>query len=356
MNKNSKNKLAIVAGGSGGHILPALNIAKKWKNSNKESQILLFKSQRKIDSEIIANKDFIDKSIKLWIDKVPIKKTKIPILFLQLLYTFLHSFFVLLFFRPIKIITTGGLISIPVSFAAKMLRIKIDLYELNAVPGKASLIIARLANNVFITFQSTKKHFLPLLGSGAKCIFESYPTRFTKADLACSKDKILETLNKNISKLKFINNKKTIFILGGSQGSQYLNNFFKNWLLENESLLSKIQVIHQIGSFKENEFEMLYDSLKIPALTFSYNENIKDFYLLADLVISRAGAGTLFELEFFKKKALIIPLTTSTTDHQLINAQEIIKKNPGLFIMHRQNASQKELDLINRSIKKLLEI
>lgn len=355
MNKNSNNRLVVVAGGSGGHILPALSLAKKWKDKNKSGKIVFLNSSKKIDSQILSDKTFISRSITLWIDKLP-SKILLPYFALQATVSFFQSFLILLFFRPQKVVTTGGLIAIPVCFAAKILGINIELYELNATPGKASLVIARLASNILVTFQGCKKHFESLLSPGAKLGLETYPTRFSKNDLICDKNQAIASINENIkdNNFKFSNKRKTIFILGGSQGSEYLNNIFKSWLEANKNIASKIQIIHQIGSSTNEEFSFLYTSLLIPHFNFSYDENIKNFYLISDLVISRAGAGTLFELEFFKKKALIIPLITNANDHQVNNAQEMAKKYPELFLMHKQVSAQKDLEFISSSIKKIL--
>ena len=80
-----------------------------------------------------------------------------------------------------------------------------------------------------------------------------------------------------------------------------------------------------------------YKDLKIPAVVFDYDENIQNFYLLSDLIICRAGAGTLFEIEFFRKKCLVIPLVAASTSHQVYNAQAMAEQYPDLFKIMSQD-------------------
>ncbi|MCK4518070.1 hypothetical protein KAT92_04795, partial [Candidatus Babeliales bacterium] len=98
------------------------------------------------------------------------------------------------------------------------------------------------------------------------------------------------------------------------------------------------QVIHQTGSRDKTDWHNFYKQQNIPAHVFAYEDHIQDFYLLANLIICRAGAGTLFELAFFAKKAVVIPLKAKTTDHQIANAREMAKRYPDLFIVREQEA------------------
>ena len=163
-------------------------------------------------------------------------------------------------------------------------------------------------------------------------------------------------------------------VLGGSQGSIFINNLIKNWIEKNRSdnppthkategkpfsaepdeasgrtalnkNLSNIQIIHQTGDSDSTNWDEFYSKQNIPAYYFKYSNKIKEFYQISDLVICRAGAGTLFELEFFAKKALIIPLETVYTDHQLDNALAMAKKNQDLFKVIRQREISENFNL-----------
>jgi UDP-N-acetylglucosamine--N-acetylmuramyl-(pentapeptide) pyrophosphoryl-undecaprenol N-acetylglucosamine transferase len=144
--------------------------------------------------------------------------------------------------------------------------------------------------------------------------------------------------------------KKTIFINGGSQGSVIINNCVKNWLNLNPHLYSLIQIIHQTGTADPTNWQSLYNDLEIPAHVFSYKDDLSLCYAAADVVICRAGAGTLFESLFFKKPCIIIPLEASSTSHQKDNARAISRKYPELMTM----ATEHEIKSDNMILFRLL--
>jgi len=142
--------------------------------------------------------------------------------------------------------------------------------------------------------------------------------------------------------------------MGGSQGSFFINSLFKDWLEKEENRHSKIQVIHQTGNRDDRNWHSFYREMGIPSFIFSFYDNLKIFYSVADLVICRAGAGTLFELEFFKKLSLVLPLKTKQTSHQIFNAQEMAAKNPDLFVVQNQSLKQEDLAVFSKNIENML--
>ena len=175
---------------------------------------------------------------------------------------FIKSLYVLMFYAPKKIISTGGLLSIPVCLAARFLNIPVDLYELNAIPGKASLFLSKLATSIFVTFEECSQHFF------CNCDYVEYPLRFSKQDKAYDKAKVLRYLGLD-------ENKKTIFLLGGSQGSILLNSVFGEWVRKNKKFHKDLQIIHQTGAIDVNDWETFYRDLGITHYTFEYSDDIK---------------------------------------------------------------------------------
>ncbi len=324
--------LFVIASGSGGHILPALVLAKKWK-LKKQGKVIFFTGNKKLDQKILDDSNFIDKKIHLKLNNFPGKKILLyPVFFTQLIMCFIKSIYYSYKYKPNKIITTGGYLAIPVCFASKLFNSFIELYELNVVPGKAIVFLSFIANKISIVFNDSKKHFKK---HSQKLFLTNYPLRYSDQDKIFNKKDLIEKINKKQcipqKTILFSENKKTIFLLGGSQGSVFLNNYFKNWLIENKDIIKEIQIIHQTGHNDKTNLASFYKNLNIPAIIFSYQQNLKNYYLLADEVVTRAGAGTLFELEFFKKKSKIFPLITATTSHQVDNAKIMEKRNKDLF-------------------------
>ena len=124
-----------------------------------------------------------------------------------------------------------------------------------------------------------------------------------------------------------------------------MNNLLKKFVKRESEKTKNIQIIHQTGLIDKTDWESFYKKYDIPAFHFSYYENIKDLYLLSDLVVSRGGAGTLFELEFFKKQSIIIPIKSHASGHQTDNAQAMAKRNPDLFTLLDQDIIDKDFDL-----------
>jgi len=149
--------------------------------------------------------------------------------------------------------------------------------------------------------------------------------------------------------------KKTILILGGSQGSIFLNNYIKQLIIKHPLVSSTINVIHQTGSLDSTNWSYFYKKNNITATVFSYNPNLASVYCAADVIICRAGAGTLFEIEFFKKKCIIIPLKTNTTDHQIDNARAMSTEHPDLFVWLDQQDIEKKPEIFFSLLKKTLE-
>jgi UDP-N-acetylglucosamine:LPS N-acetylglucosamine transferase len=198
------------------------------------------------------------------------------------------------------------------------------------------------AHVIFTPFKITAKYCY-LFGKQFtyKCRPCNYPIRFTEQDNNKDKAIIINIINKLITPniQPFTHVRKTLFLLGGSQGSLALNNALKDFLqkhTEEYKLQERIQIIHQTGTVSDFDWTKFYRQLGIAAFTFSYHAHVEDFYVLADLVLCRAGAGTIFEVAFFEKQCIVIPLIARSTTHQIQNAQEIVKQYPLFFTLIEQ--------------------
>ena len=138
------------------------------------------------------------------------------------------------------------------------------------------------------------------------------------------------------------------FVLGGSQGSRALNSLITKWLEQHPALHYRVQIIHQVGDSNAVGLQKeWYLERTIPSFVFAYSNHVAPLYQV-DLVLTRAGAGTLAELQFFKKKAIIVPLETSVTNHQLHNANAVAQLHPELFTVIRQQEIDKNFDLLSQ--------
>ena len=136
--------------------------------------------------------------------------------------------------------------------------------------------------------------------------------------------------------------KKTIFINGGSQGSLFINRTIKEWINLNTHTHALIQIIHQTGARDVAGWKEFYQQHDIPAIVFDYKDDMTAYYQAADVIVCRAGAGSLFEALFFEKPCLVIPLDIKSTSHQKYNAYAMKQAHPELFAVLTENEMKKD--------------
>lgn len=329
--------IALVAGRSGGHIIPALTYADEFRTAHNVS-VLFFSTDYNLDQAIIEMYPWITKYIPLALVNFPgINLFRYPLFIFQFLKCFIISFHQLYICAPIKIVSMGGYISLPVVLAGWMLSIPVELFELNAVPGRAAFQIARFSSKINVCFEDAKKYF-----PKQKVHLVDYPIRF----------KSYEKVGKlqAVSALNLSPDKKTILVLGGSQGSRFINQLLKE-LAHNDSIGERFQIIHQTGPLDVEPLQLVYKNNGIVNHVFDYKHDLQLCYEAADIIIARAGAGTLFEIVFFEKPAIIIPLEIKTTDHQVDNAYAMSKMHPQLITGVRQNELIQEPSVLYKLIE-----
>lgn len=293
-----------------------MTIAQEDSIEKTPPSILFFSSNTALDTKILAHNPLVT-----WHIILPLSTRAQSFIktFFSLFFSFIHSFFYLCKHRPKKIITTGGIIAIPTCIAGFLLRIPIIVYSLDAVPGKAIKALTPLASSIVTCFASTQQYF-----PAHKCSVASYPIKYQKNDTLINQHHAQKKLG-----LSF--NKKTIVILGGSQGSLFLNQCMKHMITNPLFSTNTLQIIHQTGENDSTDWKTFYKTHNITTHVFTYHPDLSQIYAAADLIICRAGAGTLFEIKFFNKRCIIIPLKTATTSHQIDNAHAMVNECPELF-------------------------
>jgi UDP-N-acetylglucosamine--N-acetylmuramyl-(pentapeptide) pyrophosphoryl-undecaprenol N-acetylglucosamine transferase len=335
--------ICFVAGKSGGHILPCITLAQQAVNKHPDYEVLFFSTDSTLDKQLLSGNPIIKNHIQLKLGSLPYGKLfSYPFFFINLILSFFKSLYHLNKSKPETVISTGGLVSIPVCFAAKLLGIPIELYELNVVPGKTIKLLAPLSHKVWICFEQSF-NYLP----AQKCALTSYPIKFIDKTKIMAKDEAVSGLN-------FSTMRKTILVLGGSQGSIFINNAMRHFVEHNSHLYATIQVIHQTGALDSTDWHKFYENKNIPALVFSYSDKIGQYYAAADLVICRSGAGTLAEIIFFDKQCITIPLETKTTMHQIDNANAAAHKCPDLITVLTQTDVELNYEHLSNAIIKRL--
>lgn len=342
MNHSTKT-ICLVAGRSGGHILPGFTLVQQALMSNTYDNVLLITTNTPLDHTIAKQAPMDIEHVALSLNNVPWRNPfRWPFFLVQCVRAFIQSFNLLRRTRPAQIISMGGYLSLPVCLAARFLRIPIAVYELNVTPGMATKWLSTFVTNLYVCFEKTQQYF-----PYKACTVIPYPVRFSQQDKNLSSLTARTYLNLNPTK-------KIILIIGGSQGSLFLNQSIKQWLALNTHVHPLVQIIHQTGAHDVASWKALYDTYEIPAIVFAYRQDLAQIYQAADLVICRAGAGTLFEVLFFNKPALVIPLETRATDHQAENARVMAHQYPALFTILYEHGIKTNNTVLFSTINKYL--
>lgn len=326
--------IAIAAARSGGHIIPGITLAHAHIKNNPETKVLFFSTNHVFDQKIMAEHQHSVHHIALTLDSVPQKWYQYPLFLVQFIGSLVTSMYHLARYRPSCVILMGGYVSIPVCIAALIFRIPRELYELNAVPGQATKLLAPIATKIHVCFEEARASF-----KAHKTHLSEYPLRFEKPS---------HSKNAVLNNLQLDSTRTTILILGGSQGSMSLNKVIYRCFQEEPALQSAFNVIHQTGAQDSTHWGHVYHSLGVPAIVFDYHYDLSFYYQATDIVIARAGAGTIFETLFFSKFCILIPLEIKGNDHQLHNARAIAKEHPTMFTVIRTQELSENTEVLRR--------
>ena len=287
-------KILISTGGSGGHVIPATIIYKHLEDNFEVSMTSDFRGVK------FLNKD--EYNLKIF-DVRPISKNLLimPFDFLLMIILIFKS---ISFLRKNKIdtlISTGGYMSLPLCVGAKILNIKLLLFEPNMVLGRSNKIFISYCQKIFCYSNNIKK----------------FPIKFK------NKIKVIPALLRKIFYDKRDSNNSldriNLLIIGGSQGAKIFDDLVKNTIIE-LSKKYKIKIYQQTSSINFESFKKTYENNNINCELFNFNDDVINFMQKADLCITRAGASTLAELSFTEIPYLAIPLPTAKDNHQFENA------------------------------------
>lgn len=305
--KIHRPKIMVAAGGSGGHIFPAIAFARKLNEKRKDIDILFLGGGKALDRKIFEAEHF--KYYLLSSNKLPYKVTlNIFIFFVKLFADLIKSLIILVKYKPDVVVGFGGYVSWPAVFGAYFLGTKRMVHEQNVVPGRANKMLFNIADTICLTFDKTKRS---LNRNMDKIVITGNPIRSSirESDKAYALKKIgLDT------------GKFTILIMGGSQGSHSMNEIIiRSLQLLDICIKEKLQVIHLTGSKDYGWAADEYGSSGINSRVFSFIDNIEDAYSASDIIITRAGSSAVFEAALFGKPMILIPYPFAGA-HQTENA------------------------------------
>lgn len=305
----------ISAGGTGGHIYPALSIINKIKEEDKKAKILYIGTTDRMEKDIVPN---------MGIDYVGIKMnglSKSPKKLFQFVKNTVSGLSkckkIMKKFNPDVVIGVGGYITVPVILAAHSRKVKIVLHEQNSIPGKSNLILSKYADTVCVSMETSKKYFkkdnVILTGNprGEDII------KFKKGD---KKDYDLSI------------EKKLVLITMGSLGASTINRKIVELLNEFKNKPYEVLLVTGKDNYDEVASTHLPKNVKITP----YIEKMGEVLKFTDLIITRAGATIISEITSLGIPSILIPSPYVANNHQEINAQDLEKNGASIVIKENE--------------------
>ena len=302
-------KILIMAGGTGGHIFPALAIAKELKERGVAVEWLGGKN--KMESRLVPRHGYkfhgVSSSGLRGKNLLVILKA-----FFLLGCGFFQTVIIFINYRPNIVIGMGGYASGIGGLISKLFFVPLFIHEQNSVPGTTNRLLSRLASKCFQAFENTFPESTGAITTGNPILFNP--------------------ISKNRPK-----SVKNLLVLGGSLGAKKINQTIPQ-------IKPCVNIWHQTGENHLEEVRVLYKkSQHYGAKIEPFIENMAEAYAWADLVISRAGAMTISELIASNSLAILIPFPYAIDDHQKINA-EILSKNEAGILLEEENLNPEAID------------
>ena len=327
----SKYKIILSGGGTGGHIYPAIAIANEIKSRLPDAEFLFVGAKDRMEMEKVPQAGY--QIIGLWISGIQRELTVKNLMFpFKVLSSLWEARKVIKSFKPDVVIGTGGFASGPLLKMAELSGVPVLIQEQNSYPGITNKLLAKKANKICVAYDGLDRFF-----PENKIVKTGNPVRRGLLDIETKGNEA-----KTFFSLK--EEKITLLVIGGSLGSKRINELLEKELdfLDTQN----VQVIWQCGKLYYEKYKIYNNTKNVQVHQFLNNMDLA--YAAADIVISRAGAGSVSELCIVGKPVIFIPSPNVAEDHQTKNAMAIVSKGAAMII--------KEEDLDADFENKLLQL
>ncbi len=319
--------IMIMAGGTGGHVFPALAVAENLRE--KGWKVSWLGTEKGLENRVVPARHFeID-----YLSVAGLRGKGISAKLKSVLLLFKACTQAIGYLRkrkPDVVLGMGGFVAGPGGLMAKLLGIPLVIHEQNRVVGTTNRLLAKMANQVL----------------------EAFPDSFPAKQKATCTGNPLRTDFLNLpEKVAWQVSERSLHILvvGGSQGAQVLNQTLPQAIAE----LENVQVKHQTGEAMFDEVNAAYKSLKVQAEAVKFIENMAAAYQWADLVICRSGAMTVSEVAAAGLPAIFVPLPHAIDDHQTANARYLTDAGAGVLMLQKELTAQKLAAVIKEKLTEL---
>lgn len=305
-------RIILSAGGTGGHIYPALSVLEELKK-DKNNKYLYIGTKNRMENDLVPSLGIPYEGLEIYgLSKTDMIRNVKNVLCIKNAYK--RCLQVMDEFKPDAVIAFGGYVTLPVCMAAKKKGVKVFLHEQNMLPGKTNIYLSKKADAVFVSFkEGTRK---------LKCkniIYTGNPVA----------QRAYETKKANKETLELTKDKKLIIIVMGSLGSTSVNEKIAGFLRNFERKDTEIVFITGNKSYHD-----IKNNLIVPKSTkiIPFYDNLPSLMKSADLIISRAGASTIAEIMATKVPSILVPSPYVANNHQYYNALDLVNKKISILI------------------------
>ena len=336
MSEACKKVYFVTGGGTGGHIYPALAVADALSESSK---VYYVGNKRNMEFELATKKGY--KFFHVGVSGMPRKlNPKFFYWIIRLIRAVLYSIRYIKKYKPSAVFATGGYVSAPMILASMITKTPYIMHDCDAMPGLVTRRLSKKAKYVTLAFDRAKK-YIP----NRHCVVTGNPIREEFSTMS------MELARKNLN----LNNKKTLAVMGGSQGAMSINNTVLD-LLKEISQDFNMQIIFQTG--KKNYAEVI-EKLKLiyPAWEKDSNLIIKPYFddmisvlKASDIVISRSGSLSISEICASNLAPILIPYPHAAANHQRINAKSVLDMGACIYLEDKELEPNSLRDIIKTLI------
>lgn len=321
-------RVIISGGGTGGHIFPAIAIARALQAIHENIEILFVGAKGRMEMQKVPEAGY--RIIGLWISGIQRRLTIDNLAFpVKMISSMMKSFRILSDFKPDAVVGVGGFASGPLLYAASIRKIPALLQEQNSYPGLTNKWLANNVQKICVSQEGMETYF-----PKEKLVITGNPVR--KEIVAASQE---YSDSKRIEALKFFGlspEKKTLLAVGGSLGARTINQAILAGIPQ--LVEAGIQVIWQCGKFYHEE--MVAKLAEVPSkegvVLLEFLQRMDLAYAAADVVVSRAGALAISELCLVKKPVIFVPSPNVAEDHQRKNAEALVARDAALMVLDKE--------------------
>ena len=314
-------KVLIAGGGTGGHVYPGIAVAEELMRIRPDAQVLFVGGRRGVEAQAVPEAGF---RIRFVITRGLPRRAwwRWPAALLANAAGLIQALAVVMAEKPDVVLGTGGYVSGPVALAAILLRRRLVLQEQNSIPGLANRWLARVADEVHLSFTEARGYFarkdnLKITGNPVRSyvLGGDRSTGMREFGLAVGKP--------------------TVFVFGGSRGAHRVNQAGVDAMRRLKGRVD-VQFILQTGRDDYEWARQTVEAEALPARVVPYLREIQLAYAVADLVVCRSGAMTLAEIAACGTPAILVPYPYAAHNHQEVNARNLVERGAAALILDRE--------------------